>query len=123
MSQDLIQELQERAELYAQTPQGSWLNEFDWSSVPVTFQDALPDYIAGYYSFGGIALREADVASIFAIYIHELRHRWQWKKNPLKYLIGKVIRPIIERDADREQKKADDWFCQMADKKWEVENV
>lgn len=120
MSKDLIQELQEKAELYAKTPDGSWLNEFDWSSVPVTFKNDLPDYIAGYYSFGGIVLREADVASIFAIYVHELRHRWQRLKHPVRYLIGKIYRPLIENDADEQETLADYWFCEMADKKWEV---
>lgn len=121
MSQDLIKELHQKAELYAQTPDGAWLNEFDWkNALEVRVVEKFSfEWLSGFYGFGYLFIHQADVSTIFYMYIHELRHRWQWKKNPLKYLIGKVIRPIIERDADREQKKADDWFCMMADKKWE----
>lgn len=112
----LLEELKDKVWRYSQTEQGKWLNDIDWQSVPVEFEGTLPGDIAGLYSFGGIVLLEADVSTIFPIYVHELRHRWQWKKNPLKYIIGKLYRPLIEDDADREQQKADDWFCEMADK-------
>lgn len=116
----LLTELQIKVGQYSETPNGKWLKEFDWSSVPVTFKEDLPGYIAGYYSFGGIALLRADISTIFPIYVHELRHRWQWKKHPLKYLIGKIYRPLIENDADEHQKYADDWFNKMADNNWRV---
>jgi hypothetical protein len=116
----LLIQLQIKVGQYSDTPNGKWLKEFDWSGVPVAFKDDLPGYIAGYYSFNGITLRKADVSSIFSIYVHELRHRWQWKKNPLKYIIGKLYRPLIENDADEHQKYADDWFNKMADDNWRV---
>ena len=106
-----LSELQKYVTLYSTTENGYWLNDFDWNSVPVTFKEDLPEYVAGYYSFNGIALRNADVSSLFEIYVHELRHRWQWKRNPLKYIVGKLYRPLIENDAYMEQEKADNWFC------------
>lgn len=115
-----LSELQKYVTLYATTENGYWLNEFDWKSVPVTFKEDLPEYIAGYYSFNGIALRNADVSSLFEIYVHELRHRWQRVKHPVKYLLGKLYRPLIENDADAHQKYADDWFNKMADNNWRV---
>ena len=98
-----------------QTEDGKWLNDFRWADVPVAFEGTLPGDIAGLYSFGGIVLLHADVSTIFPIYVHELRHRWQWEKNPLKYIIGKLYRPLIENDADREQIYADEWFCARVD--------
>ena len=112
----LLEELKVAAALYSQTESGKWLNDFCWADVPVTFKGELPGDIAGLYSFGGIVLLRADVSTIFPIYVHELRHRWQWKRNPLKYIVGKLYRPLIENDADTEQNKADNWFCEMADK-------
>ena len=111
----LLIQLQIKVGQYSETPNGKWLKTFDWADVPVVFKDDLPGYIAGYYSFGGIVLLRADLSTIFPIYVHELRHRWQWKKNPLKYIIGKLYRPLIENDADEHQKYADDWFCDHAD--------
>ena len=107
----LLEELKVNVGLYSQTEDGKWLQEFAWADVPVSFKDKLPGDIAGLYSFGGIVLLDVDVSTIFPIYVHELRHRWQWKKNPLKYLIGKLYRPLIEDDAYMEQEKADNWFC------------
>ena len=110
-----LEDLKVNVGLYSQTPSGNWLNEFAWADVPVAFKNELPGDIAGLYSFGGIVLLRADLSTIFPIYVHELRHRYQWKKNPLKYLIGKLYRPLIEDDAYMEQEKADNWFCEMAD--------
>ena len=107
----LLEELKVNVGLYSQTEDGKWLQEFAWADVPVSFKDKLPGDIAGLYSFGGIVLLHADLSTIFPIYVHELRHRYQWKKNPLKYLIGKLYRPLIEDDAYMEQEKADNWFC------------
>ena len=107
----LLEELKDEVWRFSQTEDGQWLNNIDWIDVPVSFKDKLPGDIAGLYSFGGIVLLHADLSTIFPIYVHELRHRYQWKKNPLKYLIGKLYRPLIEDDADMEQEKADNWFC------------
>lgn len=112
----LLDELKDEVWRYSQTEAGNWLNEFAWADVPVAFKNKLPGDIAGLYSFGKIVLLDADMSTIFPIYIHELRHRWQWVKKPLKYLVGKLYRPLIEDDADTEQNKADEWYCEKADK-------
>lgn len=112
----LLVELKDKVWRYSQTEAGKWLNDIDWANIPVKFIDKLPWTISGIYGFRFIFLLRADVSTIFMMYIHELYHRWQWKKNPLKYIVGKLYRPLIENDADREQQKADDWFCEMADK-------
>ena len=106
----MINELKKLATEYAKTEDGKWLNEIDWINVPVTFKE-LGGYIMGYHFFGRVVLREVcDISLIFDIYIHELRHVWQSKKQPLRYLIGKLFRFIIENDADIEEKKALNWF-------------
>lgn len=105
----MLTKLKVKIEQYSETPSGKWLKDFDWSSVPVTFKDKFPGDVAGYYSFGKIVLLNTDIFTIFPIYVHELRHRWQWKKNPLKYIIGKLYRPLIQNDAYAEQDKATEW--------------
>ena len=106
----MITKLKSLASEYATTPSGSWLNEFDWKAVPVRFKKLKHDVI-GYHFFGRITLMEVvDVSLIFDIYIHELRHVWQSKKQPLRYLVGKLFRKLIEDDADREETKALTWL-------------
>jgi hypothetical protein len=106
----MTNELKTLASEYAETPSGKWLNEFDWQNVPVRFKKLKHDVI-GYHFFGRITLKEVvDVSLIFDIYIHELRHVWQSKKQPLHYLVGKLFRKLIENDADREEAKALTWF-------------
>lgn len=114
--EDFLNVLKDFVNTYQNTIQGKWLKDIEWATIPVTFKDELPGIIAGMYSCGKIVLLNADVSTIFPIYVHELRHRWQWKKHPLKYLVGKLYRPLIENDADREQQNADDWFCDYVDK-------
>lgn len=106
----MTNQLQSLAEEYAKTPHGKWLNDFDWKSVPVRFKRLKHDVI-GYHFFGRITLMEvADISLIFDIYIHELRHVWQAEKQPLRYLVGKLFRRLIEDDADREEAKAAEWY-------------
>ena len=106
----MITELKSLASEYAKTPAGKWLNAFDWESVPVSFKKLKHD-VVGYHFFGKITLMEVcDVSLIFDIYIHELRHVWQSKKQPFRYLVGKLLRKLIEDDADREEVKALTWF-------------
>lgn len=79
-----------------------WLDAIDWAAIPVDIRPAekMPRDVLGMYSFGKIVLMESLSAhAIFPTYIHELRHRWQWKTRPIAYLVGKVIRPLIEADA------------------------
>ena len=109
----MLNELKKLADKYSQTEDGSWLNEFDWKSVPVKFKKLKYD-IVGYHFCGTITLMEVcDSSLIFDIYIHELRHVWQSKKQPIKYLIGKLFRWIIEDDADNEEKKALKWYTKQ----------
>ena len=106
----MINQLNKLASEYAQTDEGKWLNEFDWSAVPVKFKPLGWD-IVGLQFFGRIVLMEvADVNLIFDIYIHELRHVWQRKKRPFFYLTGKLLRFLIENDADAEEAKALYWL-------------
>ena len=106
----MINQLKKLASEYAQTDGGKWLNEFDWDAVPVKFKPMGWD-IVGLQFFGRITLMEvADVNLIFDIYIHELRHVWQRKKQPLRYLAGKLFRKLIEDDADAEELKAAKWL-------------
>jgi hypothetical protein len=106
----MITKLKSLASAYAKTPDGSWLNDFDWKNVPVKFKKLKHD-VVGCHFLGRITLMEVvDVSLIFDIYIHELRHVWQSKKQPLRYLAGKLFRRLIEDDADREEAKAAEWF-------------
>lgn len=106
----VLDELRRMVWSYSHSEEGGWLRDFDWSSVPVTFKD-LKNGVCGMYSFGKIVLlTSGEMRPIFPIYVHELRHRWQWRKSPLRYLIGKVVRPLIENDADREERKAEQWL-------------
>lgn len=106
----MINKLKSLASEYAGTPSGAWLNEFDWQNVPVMFKKFKHD-VVGCHFLGRITLMEVvDVSLIFDIYIHELRHVWQSKKQPLRYLVGKLFRKLIEDDADREEAKALTWF-------------
>lgn len=110
----MLKQLQYLASDYAKTSDGVWLNDFDWRRVPVRFKELRND-VVGYHFLGTITLMKVvDVSLIFDIYIHELRHVWQWKKQPLRYLIGKLIRPLIEKDADREERKALEWYNGIA---------
>lgn len=106
----MINELKSLASEYAKTANGVWMNEFDWQNVPVKFKKLKYD-VVGCHFFGRITLREVvDVSLIFDMYIHELRHVWQARKQPLRYLAGKLFRRLIEDDADREEAKALTWF-------------
>ena len=106
----VIEELKSLVTRYSCTEGGDWLLTFKWRSVPVEFAD-LKHGICGMYFFGKILLlRSGEAKPIFPIYVHELRHRWQWKHQPLRYIIGKIYRPLIEDDADAEEKKAEEWI-------------
>lgn len=107
----LITQLKRYAHLYSKTADGAWLNDFDWQKVKlVTISEFRNPDIMGMYSFGKITVRDTNVELVFSTYIHELRHRWQWEQNKLKYIFGKIYRPLIEDDADRETVKADEWI-------------
>ena len=106
----MVKQLKSLASEYAKTPDGKWLNDFDWKKVPVRMDDMIGS-VVGCYFFGTITLKESpDAGLIFDIYIHELRHVWQSKKQPLRYLAGKLFRRLIEDDADTEEAKAAQWY-------------
>lgn len=105
-----LDELKALAASYAAERDGRWLTEVNWRDVPVTMKE-LPEDVCGKYSFGKISLREClEPSFIFPTYIHELRHHWQWKKHPIFYLVGKIIRPLIEDDAVCQETAAENWL-------------
>ena len=106
----MLDELKKLASEYAKTGDGAWLNEFDWKSVSVKFKKLKHD-VVGYHFCGSITLMETPSPDyIFDIYIHELRHVWQSKKQPLRYIAGKLFRRLIEDDADRAEIDAANWL-------------
>ena len=106
----MLNQLKSLADEYAKTPDGDWLNDFNWRNVPVKFKN-LKNGVVGCHFFGTITLKESpDAGLIFDIYIHELRHVWQSRKQPLRYLAGKLFRRLIEDDADNEEIKAFKWY-------------
>ena len=106
----MLNQLKSLADEYSKTADGDWLNDFNWCAVPVKFKN-LKNGVVGCHFFGTITLKESpDAGLIFDIYIHELRHVWQFRKQPLRYLAGKLFRRLIEDDADREEFKAFKWY-------------
>lgn len=106
----MLNKLKSLTDEYSKTADGDWLNDFNWRNVPVKFKN-LNNYVVGYHFFGTITLKESpDAGLIFDIYIHELRHVWQSRKQPLRYLAGKLFRRLIEDDADREEINAYKWY-------------
>lgn len=105
-----VSDLKRIALKYSFTEEGSWLNEINWTAIPVSITE-LPKDVCGMYSFGRIWLMPClQPEAVFSTYVHELRHRWQKEKHLLMFLAGKVIRPIIENDAEREEAKAQAWI-------------
>lgn len=112
---EIKRQLQILAHKYCLTEQGKWLTDFEWVKIPVEFEELRGD-VCGKYAFGKIILKDChDAKLIFSVYIHELRHRWQWIQNPVKYVIGKVFRPLIEKDAYAQQDLADEWVVNVKD--------
>ena len=109
-TEDVLKGLRELASLYAVSEPGKWLQDFPWKSIPVNLK-TLPKDVCGMYFMGRICLMNCGEASaLFPIYVHELRHRWQRVTNPVRYFLGKIYRPLIERDADREENAASEWL-------------
>ena len=121
----LIMNLKRYAKLYAETPEGDWLNSFDWQSVKlVTVSEFPSEAIMGMYSFGKIIVRDTNIELVFSTYIHELYHQWQKKQSFIHYVAGKFLRifsvilsrfgikydPRFEREADAETVKADEFI-------------
>ena len=106
--------LQDLLRRYSATADGAWLNDFDWEKIPFDWSPKcnVGNGIMGMYSFGEIRLMDLEFVpdQIFPTLIHELYHRWQWVKHPWHYLLGKLVRPLIEVPADRETAKAEAWL-------------
>lgn len=127
----LIMNLKRYARLYAETEDGKWLNDFDWQSVKlVAVSEFHDEAIMGMYSFGKILVRDTNIELVFSTYIHELYHQWQKNQSYIHYVAGKFLRifsvilgrlgvtydPRFEREADAENKKADDFISNALEK-------
>jgi len=107
---EVVAKLKNLALRYCMTQEGRWITQIDWPAIPVELADLKGD-VMGTYSFGAILLRKCpDANMLFGTYIHELRHRWQWEKHPFTYIIGKIYRPLIEKDACVQEGLADNWI-------------
>ena len=112
---------------YAKTRNGLWLNDFEFRAIKLEWCYAMKpsDGILGAFSFltGKVYLQPEEIDKIARgsawvellapTLIHELRHVWQYKRNPLKYILCCIpgLRQItLERDAWRETEPAQD-FC------------
>lgn len=110
-AESTLLKLKRIARAYAASGKAGWLDRIDWEAIPVDFPASLPADILGMYAFGRIRLRQSlSVHAIFPTYIHELRHRWQWKTTPIKYLLGKIFRSPIEADAVTQEVRARTWI-------------
>ena len=107
---EIKRQLEAMVRKYAATKNGSWIYDIEWLKIPVELKELSGD-VMGKYSFGKIILRESyEPKLIFSTYVHELRHRWQWVTSPIRYIIGKLFRPLIEIDAYKQQDLADAWL-------------
>lgn len=112
---------------YAKTRNGLWLNDFEFRAIALEWCYVMKpaDGILGAFSFltGKVYLQPEEIDKIARgsawvellapTLIHELRHVWQYKRNPLKYILCSIpgLRQItLERDAWRETEPAQD-FC------------
>ena len=112
---------------YAKTRNGLWLNDFEFRAIALEWCYVMKpaDGILGAFSFltGKVYLQPEEIDKIARgsawvellapTLIHELRHVWQYKRNPLKYILCCIpgLRQItLERDAWRETDPAQD-FC------------
>jgi hypothetical protein len=51
--------------------------------------------------------RAAEPEYLVGVVAHELHHAYQWQTQKLRYLAGKLYRPLIERTADEVEKAGD----------------
>lgn len=86
------------------------------ASVRMAYRE-LPEGVQAYYSAltNTIRINESFRAGIEAglvdqlvgVLAHELHHTWQWRNQRLRYITGKLWRPLIERSADEVEDAAD----------------
>ena len=91
---------------YSRTEQGKWMNDIPWQSYPVKIKDLFGEGSAHVFT-DTIFLKPQDRDdTLFGFYIHELRHKWQQKKQGLiLYALRNLLR-INESDADDQTEKA-----------------
>ena len=112
---------------YAKTRNGLWLNDFEFRAIALEWCYAMKpaDGVLGAFSWltGKVYLQPEEIDKIARgsawvellapTLIHEPRRVWQYKRNPLKYILCCIpgLRQItLERDAWRETDPAQD-FC------------
>lgn len=106
----VIEQLERLARLYSMHPDGRWLDDIEWQERSPIMRK-LPQDVCGMYVAGHIVLMPSlEPDPIFPTFIHELRHRWQLKKHPVMYIIGKLWRPLIEDDAVCQEMAAQQWL-------------
>lgn len=127
LTDDQRERLMHYVSRYAKTRNGLWLNDFEFRAIALEWCYAMKpsDGILGAFSFltGKVYLQPEEIDKIARgsawvellapTLIHELRHVWQYKRNPLKYILCCIpgLRQItLERDAWRETDPAQD-FC------------
>jgi hypothetical protein len=106
----VIEQLERLVRLYSMYTSGRWLDEIRWQERSPIMRK-LPQDVCGMYVAGHIVLMPSlEPDAIFPTYIHELRHRWQAHRHPILYIIGKIIRPLIEDDAVCQEDMARMWL-------------
>ncbi len=127
LTDDQRERLMHYVSRYAKTRNGLWLNDFEFRAIALEWCYAMKpsDGILGAFSFltGKVYLQPEEIDKIARgsawvellapTLIHELRHVWQFKRGPLKYILCCIpgLRQItLERDAWRETEPAQE-FC------------
>lgn len=120
-----------RVNQFAQLPEGEWLNSINWRAVTLKWACGMnqENGVMGCYVFANntVYLQPEDVYMsskysswpelITPTLIHELRHKWQYERNKLLYILCCLpfLREItIERDAWKTTQSAQD-FCDKLD--------
>ena len=120
-----------RVKQFSQIPEGEWLNAINWQSVNLKWACGMnqENGVMGCFVFANntIYLQPENVyesskysgwAELIApTLIHELRHKWQFERNKLLYILCclPLLREItIEKDAWRITELAQE-FCEELD--------
>lgn len=121
-----------RVKQFAQLPEGEWLNAINWQAVNLKWCCGMTQEngVMGCFVFATntIYLMPEDVyvsgknsgwaELIVPTLLHELRHKYQFERNKLLYILCclPILRELtIEKDADKITKKADE-FCEEMDR-------
>ena len=98
-------DLKNLAKKYAATEHGQWLNDIPWITFPIRIIDLFGEGSALVFT-NTIFLKPQDREdTLFGFYIHELRHKWQQKKQGIiLYAIRNLFR-LNEPDADQQTER------------------